>query len=43
MTAPRTIGSGALATTIMDPDGNRIEVSELGPEAPARKAMNAWQ
>ena len=40
---PRTIGSGAFATNVTDPDGNRIEVSELGSEAPARKAMDAWK
>ncbi len=40
---PRIIGSGSLTVAITDPDGNRIEVSELGPEAPARKAMNAWR
>jgi catechol 2,3-dioxygenase-like lactoylglutathione lyase family enzyme len=40
---PRTIGSGALATTVTDPDGNRIEVSELPPDAPARKAAETWR
>ena len=40
---PRTIGSGALATTVTDPDGNRIEVSELPPDAPARKAAENWR
>jgi catechol 2,3-dioxygenase-like lactoylglutathione lyase family enzyme len=40
---PRIIGSGSLTVAITDPDGNRIEVSELGPDAPARKAMNGWK
>ena len=41
--APRTIGSGSLTVAITDPDGNRLELSELPPEAPARKAMDAWK
>jgi catechol 2,3-dioxygenase-like lactoylglutathione lyase family enzyme len=41
--APRTIGSGSLTVSITDPDGNRLELSELPPDAPARKAMNAWK
>ena len=40
---PRIIGSGSLTFAITDPDGNRLEISELGPDAPARKAMNAWK
>jgi len=40
---PRIIGSGSLTVAITDPDGNRLELSELGPDAPARKAMNAWK
>jgi catechol 2,3-dioxygenase-like lactoylglutathione lyase family enzyme len=40
---PRIIGSGSLTVAVQDPDGNRIEVSELGPDAPARKAMEAWK
>ena len=40
---PRILGSGSLTTTIQDPDGNRIEVSELPPDAPARKAIEAWR
>jgi catechol 2,3-dioxygenase-like lactoylglutathione lyase family enzyme len=40
---PRTIGSGSLTVAVTDPDGNRLELSELPPEAPARKAMNAWK
>jgi predicted enzyme related to lactoylglutathione lyase len=40
---PRVIGSGSLTVAITDPDGNRLEISELGPDAPARKAMNAWK
>jgi catechol 2,3-dioxygenase-like lactoylglutathione lyase family enzyme len=40
---PRIIGSGSLTVMVTDPDGNRFEVSELGPDAPARKAMNAWK
>lgn len=41
--APRTIGSGSLTVAITDPDGNRLELSELPPDAPARKAMDAWK
>jgi catechol 2,3-dioxygenase-like lactoylglutathione lyase family enzyme len=41
--APRIIGSGSLTVAIADPDGNRLEVSELGPDAPARKAMDTWK
>ena len=41
--APRTIGSGSLTVGITDPDGNRLEVSELPPGAPARKAMESWR
>lgn len=40
---PRIIGSGSLTVAITDPDGNRIEVSELPADAPARKAMEAWR
>src|SRR5262245_61204212 len=40
---PRTIGSGSLTVAITDPDGNRIEVSELPSNAPARKAMEGWR
>lgn len=40
---PRTIGSGSLTVGVTDPDGNRLEVSELPANAPARKAMEAWK
>ena len=40
---PRIIGSGSLTVNITDPDGNRLEISELPPDAPARKAMDAWR
>jgi catechol 2,3-dioxygenase-like lactoylglutathione lyase family enzyme len=40
---PRTIGSGSLTVNVTDPDGNRIEISELPPGAPARLAMEAWK
>jgi catechol 2,3-dioxygenase-like lactoylglutathione lyase family enzyme len=40
---PRTIGSGSLTVAVTDPDGNRIELSELPPGSPARKAMEAWK
>ena len=40
---PRIIGSGSLTVAITDPDGNRLELSELPPGAPARKAMDAWK
>ena len=41
--APRTIGSGSLTVSVTDPDGNRLEVSELPPDSPARKAIDAWK
>jgi len=40
---PRIIGSGSLTVAITDPDGNRLELSELPPDAPARKAMESWK
>lgn len=40
---PRMIGSGSLTIAITDPDGNRLEVSELPAGAPARKAMETWR
>jgi catechol 2,3-dioxygenase-like lactoylglutathione lyase family enzyme len=40
---PRLIGSGSLTVGVTDPDGNRIEISELPPDAPARRAMDAWK
>ena len=40
---PRIIGSGSLTVAITDPDGNRLELSELPPGSPARKAMEAWK
>jgi catechol 2,3-dioxygenase-like lactoylglutathione lyase family enzyme len=40
---PRIIGSGSLTVNVTDPDGNRLEISELPPEAPARKAMEGWR
>ena len=40
---PRSIGSGSLTVAVTDPDGNRLEISELPPGAPARKAMDAWK
>jgi catechol 2,3-dioxygenase-like lactoylglutathione lyase family enzyme len=41
--APRIIGSGSLTVAITDPDGNRLELSELPPGSPARKAMEGWK
>ena len=41
--APRRIGSGSLTVSVTDPDGNRLELSELPPGAPARRAMEAWR
>lgn len=41
--APRTIGSGSLTLSVSDPDGNRLELSELPANAPARKAMESWK
>ena len=40
---PRVIGSGSLTVAITDPDGNRIEISELPAGSPVRKAMDAWK
>lgn len=40
---PRIIGSGSLTVSIADPDGNRLELSELPPGAPARRAMENWR
>lgn len=40
---PRIIGSGSLTVAVTDPDGNRLELSELPPDSPARKAMDAWK
>ena len=40
---PRIIGSGSLTIGITDPDGNRLEISELPAGAPARKAMEGWK
>jgi catechol 2,3-dioxygenase-like lactoylglutathione lyase family enzyme len=40
---PRIIGSGSLTFGVTDPDGNRLEISELPAGAPARKAMEAWK
>jgi catechol 2,3-dioxygenase-like lactoylglutathione lyase family enzyme len=41
--APRTIGSGSLTVAITDPDGNRVELSELPAGSPVRKAMENWK
>ena len=41
--APRIIGSGSLTVAITDPDGNRLELSELPPGSPARQAMDGWR
>jgi hypothetical protein len=40
---PRIIGSGSLTVGVSDPDGNRIEISELPANAPARRAMDSWK
>ena len=40
---PRIIGSGSLTVNVTDPDGNRLEISELPAGAPARKAMEGWK
>ena len=40
---PRIIGSGSLTVAVTDPDGNRLELSELPPGSPARKAMEGWK
>jgi catechol 2,3-dioxygenase-like lactoylglutathione lyase family enzyme len=41
--APRVIGSGSLTVSVTDPDGNRLEISELPADAPARRAMDGWR
>jgi predicted enzyme related to lactoylglutathione lyase len=41
--APRVIGSGSLTVSVTDPDGNRLEISELPADAPARRAMDGWK
>ena len=41
--APRTIGSGSLTVGVTDPDGNRLEISELPAGSPARLAMERWK
>ena len=40
---PRIIGSGSLTIGVTDPEGNRLEISELPAGAPARKAMESWK
>ena len=40
---PRMGRAGQQLAFVADPDGNRIELSELGTDAPARKAMEAWK
>lgn len=40
---PRQGGSGSIIATVTDPDGTRIELSELGPESRARQATEAWK
>lgn len=40
---PRVIGSGSLTVAVTDPDGNRLEISELPADAPARRAMDTWR
>ena len=33
----------SFSINVTDPDGNRLEISELPADAPARKAMEAWK
>lgn len=40
---PRVGATGSTIATVTDPDGARIELSELGPESAARKAAEAWR
>jgi catechol 2,3-dioxygenase-like lactoylglutathione lyase family enzyme len=40
---PRQGGTGSIIVTVTDPDGTRIELSELGPESRARQATEAWR
>jgi catechol 2,3-dioxygenase-like lactoylglutathione lyase family enzyme len=39
----RTGATGSRITTVTDPDGTRIELSELGPQSRARQASEAWK
>lgn len=39
----RVGATGSRIATITDPDGTRIELSELGPESRARQAADAWR
>jgi len=40
---PRPNSTGSILLTITDPDGTRIELTELPPTSLARKAMDAWK
>jgi catechol 2,3-dioxygenase-like lactoylglutathione lyase family enzyme len=40
---PRPSASGSITLTVTDPDGIRIELSELGPTSKARLAMERWR
>lgn len=40
---PRQGATGSIIVTVTDPDGTRIELSELGPESRARQATEAWR
>jgi catechol 2,3-dioxygenase-like lactoylglutathione lyase family enzyme len=40
---PRQGATGSIIATVTDPDGTRIELSELGPESRARQATEAWK
>lgn len=40
---PRSGATGSIIATVTDPDGTRIELSELGPESRARQASEAWR
>jgi glyoxylase I family protein len=40
---PRQGATGSIIVTVTDPEGTRIELSELGPESRARQATEAWR
>lgn len=40
---PRQGATGSIIVTVTDPDGTRIELSELGPDSRARQASEAWR
>jgi catechol 2,3-dioxygenase-like lactoylglutathione lyase family enzyme len=43
VTEPRVVGTQWSVASVTGPSGVRIELSELGPEAPPRKATESWK